>query len=90
MAGLDFKAPVTREQEDEAIIARNMRTGVILFVVYVLMYGGFIGLAAFSPKAMAAPVLRHRMALSFGARARGETIDGIIARVRDNQLRKAA
>ena len=40
--------------------------------------------------AMAAPVLRHRMALSFGARARGETIDGIIARVRDNQLRKAA
>ena len=40
--------------------------------------------------AMAAPVLRHRMALSFGARARGETVDGLIARIRDSQLRKAA
>ena len=41
-------------------------------------------------QAMAAPVLRHRMALSFGARARGETVDGLIARIRDSQLRKAA
>lgn len=30
---------------------------------------------------MAAPVLRHRMALSFAARARGETVDGIITRL---------
>lgn len=41
-------------------------------------------------EAMAAPVLRHRMALNFGARARGETIDGVIKRVRDNQFRQAA
>ncbi len=40
--------------------------------------------------AMAAPVLRHRMALSFGARARGETVDAVIARVRDAQFRQAA
>ncbi|MGN7869621.1 ATPase RavA [Paracoccus haematequi] len=32
-------------------------------------------------EAMAAPVLRHRMALSFAARARGETVDGVIARL---------
>ncbi|MBO9456824.1 MoxR family ATPase [Paracoccus sp. R12_1] len=32
-------------------------------------------------EAMAAPVLRHRMALSFAARARGETVDDVIGRV---------
>lgn len=31
--------------------------------------------------AMAPPVLRHRMALSFAARARGETLDAVIARL---------
>lgn len=40
--------------------------------------------------AMAAPVLRHRMALSFAARARGETTDSIINRVRDARLRQIA
>ncbi|MFN3275541.1 MAG: AAA family ATPase [Paracoccus sp. (in: a-proteobacteria)] len=42
--------------------------------------------------AMAAPVLRHRMALSFAARARGETVDAVIARLvadRMGQLRAA-
>ena len=42
--------------------------------------------------AMAAPVLRHRMALSFAARARGETLDAVIARLlaeRMGQLRAA-
>ncbi|MDP5308933.1 AAA family ATPase [Paracoccus spongiarum] len=37
-------------------------------------------------EAMAAPVLRHRMALSFAARARGETVDGVIGRVLDARL----
>ena len=32
-------------------------------------------------EALAAPVLRHRMALSFAARARDETVDGVIARL---------
>lgn len=32
-------------------------------------------------EAMAAPVLRHRMALSFAARARGETVDTVITRL---------
>ncbi|MGP9803841.1 AAA family ATPase [Paracoccus sp. NSM] len=42
--------------------------------------------------AMAPPVLRHRMALSFAARARGETLDAVIARLlaeRVGQLRAA-
>lgn len=41
-------------------------------------------------QAMAAPVLRHRMALSFAARAAGQSVDGLIARVRDTQGRQAA
>lgn len=40
--------------------------------------------------AMAAPVLRHRMALSFTARARGESADAVIARLMGESLRAAA
>ena len=36
-------------------------------------------------EALAAPVMRHRMALSFGARARGETVEGVIARLLDER-----
>jgi uncharacterized membrane protein (DUF485 family) len=57
MAGLDFKAAVTKEQEDEAVIAHNTRMGVILFIVYVLFYGGFMALSAFSPDTMSMPFL---------------------------------
>jgi len=32
--------------------------------------------------ALAEPVLKHRMALTFGARADGETIDGVVARLK--------
>nr|WP_111301818.1 MoxR family ATPase [Paracoccus saliphilus] len=43
-------------------------------------------------QAMAAPVLRHRMSLSFAARARGETVDAVIARLLDDRIggRRAA
>jgi uncharacterized membrane protein (DUF485 family) len=57
MTGLDFKAPVAREQEDAAVIAHNTRMGVILFVVYVAFYGGFMALSAFWPEAMSVPAL---------------------------------
>ena len=40
--------------------------------------------------AMAAPVLRHRMALSFAARARGERVDDVIARLAASRSRMAA
>lgn len=40
--------------------------------------------------AMAAPVLRHRMALSFAARARGDAADAVIARLMGESLRAAA
>ena len=31
---------------------------------------------------LASPVLRHRMAISFAARAEGETVEGIIAKLK--------
>jgi uncharacterized membrane protein (DUF485 family) len=58
MAGLDFKAPVAKEQEDATVIAHNTRMGVILFIVYVLFYGGFMVLSAFWPEVMSKPFLR--------------------------------
>ena len=57
MAGLDFKAPVAKEQEDAAVVAHNTRMGVILFTVYVAFYGGFMALSAFWPEVMSRPFL---------------------------------
>jgi uncharacterized membrane protein (DUF485 family) len=33
---------------------RNSRYGMILFIIYVILYGGFVALNAFFPKVMAA------------------------------------
>ena len=53
MAGVDFKAPVAKEREDAGVVAHNTRMGVVLLVVYVVFYGGFMALSAFWPAAMA-------------------------------------
>jgi uncharacterized membrane protein (DUF485 family) len=57
MAGLDFKGPDAREQEDAAVVAHNTRIGLMLFACYVALYGGFMALSAFRPAAMSRPVL---------------------------------
>jgi uncharacterized membrane protein (DUF485 family) len=57
MAGLDFKAPVAKEQEDAAVVAYNSRTGIILFLIYLIFYCGFMALSAFSPETMSRPFL---------------------------------
>lgn len=46
-----------KEQEDAAVVAHNSRMGVLLFIVYVLFYGGFMALSAFWPEAMSKPFL---------------------------------
>jgi len=55
MAGLDFKADTPKEVEDSAVVAHNSRMGVILFGVYVCIYGSFMGLSAFRPDLMSRP-----------------------------------
>jgi len=57
MAGLEFKSPDVREQEDAAVVAHNTRIGLVLFAVYVAFYGGFMALSAFRPAAMSRPFL---------------------------------
>ena len=57
MAGMDFKAPVAKEQEDAAVVAYNTRLGVILFFVYVTFYGGYMALSAFRPELMSQPFI---------------------------------
>jgi uncharacterized membrane protein (DUF485 family) len=55
MAGLNFEASAAKEQEDEAVVTHNTRMGVILCIVYVLFYGGFMALSAFWPEVMSKP-----------------------------------
>jgi uncharacterized membrane protein (DUF485 family) len=67
MAGLDFKAPIAKEQEDQAVIAHNTRAGLGLFAVYVVLYGGFMALSAFWPDVMSQPVLGGaNLAVTYG------------------------
>ncbi|MFH1022023.1 MAG: DUF485 domain-containing protein [Planctomycetota bacterium] len=67
MAGLDFKGQAPREQEDAAVVAYNTRMGVLLFVVYIVFYGGFMALSAFRPDIMSRPCLGGaNLAVVFG------------------------
>jgi uncharacterized membrane protein (DUF485 family) len=43
--------------EEVAAAPRNARIGLALFSIYFLLYGGFMGLNAFSPERMAEPAL---------------------------------
>lgn len=68
MAGLDFKhAGKPAEQEDERTVARNTRTCLRLFAVYVLCYGGYMALSAFRPEWMKREVLAGvNLAVTYG------------------------
>jgi len=39
------------------VVAHNTRVGVLLFIVYVIFYGGFMALSAFAPETMSEPFL---------------------------------
>lgn len=40
------------EKEDAADVLRNARLGLVLFFVYLVLYGGFMALTAFNLEAM--------------------------------------
>ena len=52
-----LKTSPAKDQEEHAGIAHNTRMGVFLFLGYVLFYGGFMALSAFSPETMSEPFL---------------------------------
>ena len=45
------------EVKDTSILSRNARLGLMLFSVYLLLYGGFMALNVTNPKRMAEPAL---------------------------------
>jgi uncharacterized membrane protein (DUF485 family) len=48
-------------------VTRNARVGLVLFAVYLVLYGGFVGLNAFYPKEMArAPFGGVNLAVLYG------------------------
>lgn len=52
MAGFDHGAMPPKEVEDPQLAARNARYGMVLFLIYLAIYGGFVGLNAFRPDIM--------------------------------------
>ena len=45
------------EQDSTHHLRGNRRLGLFLFAIYLLLYAGFVGLAAFDPNAMGKPFL---------------------------------
>ena len=46
--------------------SRNARSGMVLFVIYVLFYVGFVILTAFAPKVMAMDVAGVTLSILYG------------------------
>ena len=66
--------PAANSDDHPDVSAANTRAGLVLFVIYLAFYAGFVLLAAFSPGTMARPAvagvnlaITYGMALIFGA-----------------------
>lgn len=67
MVGLDHGSNHPKEIEDPTISARNARYGMVLFLFYLAIYGGFVGLNAFRPDLMdSTPALGLNLAVLYG------------------------
>ena len=68
MAGLDhFTSPTSVDDETEEISARNARNGMVLFLMYLIVYGVYVVLNAFKPTVMdAVPLLGINLAVLYG------------------------
>jgi uncharacterized membrane protein (DUF485 family) len=56
MPGFDAP-PAEREPHDEPTARRNSRYGLVLFAIYLAVYGAFVALNAFWPRLMAYEVV---------------------------------
>ncbi len=66
MAHFD-NAPAEEEPVNEHDIRRRARYGLILFAIYLLLYGGFVLLNVFDPKLMeSTPVAGVNLAILYG------------------------
>ena len=57
MVGLDHGGVTSDVQQSEATSQRNSRYGLILFAIYLVCYGAFMLLTAFSATTMAQPAI---------------------------------
>ena len=66
MPGIDHGPNVTNAADDHGS-ERRSRIGLILFAVYLLLYGGFVLLNAFAPEQMdRTPLLGVNLAVLYG------------------------
>lgn len=65
MPSLDH-APLPDEPRDPAVERYNARLGLILFAVYLIAYGAFVGINAFAPAVMDQLVGRLNLAVVYG------------------------
>lgn len=66
MAGFGHGAENTREVIDDAVVKRNTRVGLVLFFIYLLIYGVFVGLNAFWPDSMKIQVMQVNLSVVYG------------------------
>jgi uncharacterized membrane protein (DUF485 family) len=66
MAGLDSHGQTPDTSESAGTIARNAYYGLILFALYLLLYGGFIYVTAFKFEWMSMNVLGANLAIVYG------------------------
>jgi uncharacterized membrane protein (DUF485 family) len=66
MAGFDHVPPPRTETEDAAVSVRNGRYGLVLFFVYVALYGGFMLINAFAPAWMEITLGGINLAVIYG------------------------
>ena len=67
MAHLDHGSNRAAQLDNAPTAARNARLGLWLFGVYLLLYGGFVGISAFAPQWMEArPVAGISLAILYG------------------------
>ena len=67
MADLGHGPNTTVNLDSAATAARNARLGLWLFAVYLLLYGGFVGINAFAPHVMETqPALGINLAILYG------------------------
>lgn len=52
MAGFDHGPNANQETERPETVARNTRYGLVLFAVYLLLYGAYVFVNAFAPELM--------------------------------------
>lgn len=67
MAHFDHAPRAAAKLDSAATAARNARHGLRLFAVYLLLYGGFVGINAFAPQWMEIrPVAGINLAILYG------------------------